>query len=91
MVRTRRREIEGENEADRRCIGTGWKNVEYRTYEFAADDRGDASLVETKQSRDSRRGSEIPLTTEERMNLLETARKAENSDLHSVQAVQAKV
>ena len=75
----------------RRCVGTGWKNVEYRTYEFADNDRGDASLVETKHSRDLRRGSEIPLTTEEHMNLLETTSKAENSNLHSVQAVQAKV
>lgn len=76
-----------------KIMGTGWKNVEYRSYKFADEDDENASLVETKQSRESRRGSEIPLTKEERMNLRETAKKTwqEGGDLHPVQAVQAKV
>ncbi|CAD6578034.1 MAG: hypothetical protein ASARMPRED_008501 [Alectoria sarmentosa] len=73
-------------------MGTGWRNVEYRSYKFADEDGENASLVETKQSREFRRGSEIPLTKEERINLRETAKKTweEGGDLHPVQAVQAK-
>ena len=79
-------------EADRCCAGTGWRNVEYRTYIFTDED-GDnnASLIETKYSRESRRGSEIPLTTEELMNIRETAAKTKDGEFHPVQAVQAKV
>ena len=55
------------------------------------DDSENASLVETTHSRESRRGTEIPLTKEERMNLLETARKTENSKSHPVHTIQAKV
>ena len=77
--------------ADRCCLGTGWRNVEYRSFNFADEDGENASLVETKNSRESRRGSEIPLTREERMELRETATKTVDGDLQPVQAVQAKV
>ena len=78
------------NKTNTSCVATGWRNVEYRSYYFTDDDSGNASLVETKHSRESRRGSEIPLTKEERMNLAKTARKTEDGDFHPVQAVQAK-
>ena len=77
--------------ADRCCLGTGWRNVEYRSFNFADEDGGNASLIETESSRKSRRGSEIPLTREERMELRETATKTVDGALHPVQAVQAKV
>ncbi|KAF6240025.1 hypothetical protein HO173_001635 [Letharia columbiana] len=72
-------------------MGTGWKNVELRSYEFANEDGENASLVETKGSRESRRGSEVPLTKEERLNLRATAKKIKDGDLYPVQAVQGKV
>ncbi|KAM0803586.1 histidine phosphatase superfamily [Usnea florida] len=71
--------------------GTGWRNVEYRSFNFADEDGDNASLIETESSRESRRGSEIPLTREERMELRETATKTLDGALHPVQAVQAKV
>jgi len=48
--------------------------VEFRSYRFT-DDKGDnASIVETKQSRDLRKGTEIPLTETERMEFRETTK-----------------
>lgn len=72
-------------------VGTGWKNCEFRSFIFVDEDGENASLVETKHSRESRRGSEIPLTKEERINLPETAKKTKDREFHPVQAVQAKV
>ena len=80
-----------EDETNKDAVGTGWKNVEYRSYRFADEDGENDSLVETKNSRESRRGSEIPLTKEERINLIVTAKKTENGSFHPVHAVQAKV
>lgn len=67
--------------------GTGWANVEYRSYHFA-DEKGDiASIVETKQSRELRRGTEKPLGKAERMELRETASKTwENGGFEPIQA-----
>ena len=87
----KRWKIDRVDETDKDCVGTGWKNVEYRSYIFADGHGENASLVETKYSKESRRGSEIPLTKEERMNLRETAKKTGDGDVHPVQAVQAKV
>ncbi|KAH8684741.1 phosphoglycerate mutase family protein-like protein [Tricladium varicosporioides] len=54
--------------------GTGWANTEVRSYEFVPGSE-DASLVETRQSREARRGSEIPLTADEQRELRAMAEK----------------
>ncbi|MCJ1450067.1 hypothetical protein MMC28_000395 [Mycoblastus sanguinarius] len=70
-----------------KIMGTGWANVECRSYQFA-DEKGDiASIVETSHSRELRRGTEKPLSTEERMELRETAKKTwEDGGYHPIQA-----
>ncbi|KAL2044869.1 hypothetical protein N7G274_002644 [Stereocaulon virgatum] len=57
-------------------MGTGWANVEYRSFIFADEDGDNATIVETQHSRDSRRGTEKPLTRTERLELRETAMKS---------------
>ncbi|KAF4634435.1 hypothetical protein G7Y89_g3681 [Cudoniella acicularis] len=57
-----------------RFTGTGWANTEYRSYEFVEGSE-DASLVETRESRESRRGTEKPLTADEQRELKATAEK----------------
>jgi broad specificity phosphatase PhoE len=51
--------------------GTGWANTEVRSYEFADKSSGDsnASIIETKESRARRKGTEIPLTGDEQKEL----------------------
>ena len=53
--------------------GTGWLNTEVRSYEFAdpAGEDANASLRETGPSWRQRRGSEIPLTRAEQVQLQE--------------------
>ena len=53
--------------ADEKWSGTGWKNVECRTYQFKDD--GSDSLVETAQSREARRGTETGLGVSEKIQL----------------------
>ncbi|KAL8650630.1 MAG: hypothetical protein Q9210_003716 [Variospora velana] len=53
--------------------GTGWENVECRSYRFAKGDGENASLEETEESRQRR--SEKPLTKEEKTQLRETVTK----------------
>lgn len=55
------------NGADEVWSGTGWSNVEYRAYQFSED--GSDSLVETKESRESRRGAEKGLDMTEKIEL----------------------
>ena len=69
--------------------GTGWANVEYRSFMFADEDGDNATIVETQHSRDSRRGTEKPLTRTERMELRETAMKSRKEI--GYQPIQAKV
>ena len=52
--------------ADEKWSGTGWKNVEHRTFEFK---EGSDSLVETEQSREARRGTERDLGLSENTQL----------------------
>jgi len=52
--------------------GTGWANTECRSFEFVEDD-AEASVIETRQSRERRRGSEIPLTKDEQRELRASA------------------
>ncbi|KAM3079504.1 hypothetical protein ACMFMG_005925 [Clarireedia jacksonii] len=52
-------------------LGTGWANIEFRSYQFV-DEKGDdanASIKETRESRESRMGTEKELTREEQENL----------------------
>lgn len=56
--------------ADELWSGTGWKNVEYRAYQFKDD--GSDSLVETAESREARRGTEKGLDLTEKIELTNT-------------------
>lgn len=56
-------------------IGTGWSNTEFRSYQFSNETGDDTSLVETKASRDGRRGTEKPLSKTEQMELREITNK----------------
>lgn len=51
--------------------GTGWANTEFRCYEFVDIHAGDAnaSLLETRGSRERRKASEKPLSAHEQMEL----------------------
>ncbi|KAL9116489.1 MAG: hypothetical protein Q9187_006985 [Circinaria calcarea] len=59
-----------------RFEGTGWSNTEFRSYQFSDETGDDTSLVETKASRDGRRGTEKPLSKTEQMELRETTNKS---------------
>ncbi|KAL9131648.1 MAG: hypothetical protein Q9217_000459 [Psora testacea] len=68
-------------------LGTGWSNVEYRTFQFADGEDDNASITETAQSLAARRGTEKPLTQTERMELRETVEKScEADEVHPLQA-----
>ena len=56
--------------------GTGWRNVEHRSYQFVDEGGYNASVVETSLSKERRRGSEIPLTHTEQMKLAESEKDA---------------
>jgi hypothetical protein len=60
-----------------RFIGTGWANTEYRSYEFVDAERSDvnASLRETRESRERRVGEEQPLSEAEQRNLRTSAER----------------
>jgi broad specificity phosphatase PhoE len=55
--------------------GTGWANTEFRSYSFVNADGqdADASLIETKESWEMRKGSEKPLTADEQRELRASA------------------
>ncbi|KAE9380742.1 phosphoglycerate mutase-like protein [Stipitochalara longipes BDJ] len=55
-------------EGSERGTGTGWENTEWRSYEFV-DGSADASLRETRESRERRRGTERGLTGDEQREL----------------------
>ena len=68
-------------------IGTGWKNVEYRSYQFKEDGGDNATLGETKQSIEARRGAEHPFDPMEKMELRQTMEKPnEKRNGHVIQA-----
>lgn len=56
-------------------VGTGWMNTEWRSYTFVEEGDEDAVLEETKESREKRRGREIPLTRDEQRELRAVAQK----------------
>ena len=53
--------------------GTGWSNTEFRAFEFTSQDDPDASIIETKESRERRKGHEHSLTKDEQRNLKDAA------------------
>jgi len=55
-------------EGAERGTGTGWENTEFRSYEFVEGSEG-ASLSETRESRERRRGTEKGLTVDEQREL----------------------
>lgn len=72
--------------------GTGWANTEFRSYNFA-DAQGqdaNASLVETKESRQMRKGSEKPLSADEQRELRASAER-ESADAGFVTMEEAKL
>lgn len=54
-------------------LGTGWQNTEFRSYTFSHEDDENASVVETAESRERRKGLETPLTADEQRELKATA------------------
>lgn len=66
--------------------GTGWANAEFRTYRFPNPDDENASLEETSESRERRRGTEKPLSKTERMDLRQTTQKNWEQDGFQVQS-----
>jgi hypothetical protein len=58
-----------------RFTGTGWANTETRSYEFVTDIEEGATLKETKESREKRRGLEIELTADEQRELKASAER----------------
>ena len=68
-------------------VGTGWANVEFRSFRFCEENGDSTSLIETQESRNLRRGTEKPLTGTECMELRETAKKTkEDGGFHPLQA-----
>lgn len=55
--------------------GAGWSNTEYRSYRFKDERDDNASLIETTESRERRRGTEKPLSQTEQMELEATHHK----------------
>ncbi|CAK7214198.1 hypothetical protein SBRCBS47491_002067 [Sporothrix bragantina] len=49
--------------------GTGWKNTEWRSFRFVSAEDENASLQETSESKDRRKGSIIGLTEQEQIEL----------------------
>ena len=61
-----------------RILGTGWANCEFRSYAFddsTPESIDNATLIETPESRQRRKGREIPLTEAEQTNLMEAAQR----------------
>ncbi|KAI4187501.1 MAG: hypothetical protein L6R41_002783 [Letrouitia leprolyta] len=58
-----------------RYIGTGWENVEFRSYHFVDGDDENASIRETEESKQQRGYKDKPLTKEEKVQLRETTAK----------------
>lgn len=67
--------------------GTGWNNVEFRTYQFQNEENKNATLMETAQSLEMRRGTEKPLTNAELIQLKET----QGTTFEEAPAIHAKV
>ncbi|KAI9736569.1 MAG: hypothetical protein M1818_006080 [Claussenomyces sp. TS43310] len=63
-------------------LGTGWANTEFRSYVFRYENDENASLIETPESCERRRGHNQPLTETEQQQLRIVAQKTwQNSGL----------
>ena len=64
-------------QGNEKFVGTGWANTEYRSYEFVDPSFRDsaASLIETRESRAERTGSEKPLSEDEQRELRASAER----------------
>ena len=71
--------------ADEQWLGTGWKNVEYRTYQFK---EGSDSMMETAQSREARQETEISRGPSENMQQINTA---DNTSMANAKPLVARV
>ncbi|KAI9784736.1 MAG: hypothetical protein M1816_000739 [Peltula sp. TS41687] len=63
--------------------GTGWENTECRSYQFMDEGGDNASLAETQESRQRRRGTEKPLTNDEQLQLRVATEKAWENEFQS--------
>lgn len=52
-------------------LGTGWANIEFRSYQLSDDESDSASIIETVASRQRRKAPEKHLTKTEQMKLKE--------------------
>ncbi len=50
-------------------LGTGWANTEFRSYKFKDENGDNASMIETVNSRERRRGWEKPPDESEELEL----------------------
>ncbi|KAG0651549.1 Phosphoglycerate mutase [Hyphodiscus hymeniophilus] len=62
-------------EGNEKFTGTGWANTEFRSYEFLSATDEAASLVETRESRERRKGTEKPLSADEQRELKAAAER----------------
>lgn len=69
--------------------GTGWKNTEWRSYEFVDASGGDpdAKLRETSASWQRRRGSAVPLTETEQEELASTHMNEMQQELDRIEVI----
>ena len=66
-------------------IGTGWANVETRSYQFTDENDYNATIVETRQSRELRRA--LPLATADPRGFpVSAAKKWEEDGFEPIQA-----
>ncbi|KAL8871722.1 MAG: hypothetical protein Q9174_002511 [Haloplaca sp. 1 TL-2023] len=59
-----------------KCYGTGWENCEFRSYRFVEGDDEHASMEETLESIRRRKGTETPLSKDEKARLRENTTKS---------------
>ncbi|KAG8532809.1 uncharacterized protein KY384_002687 [Bacidia gigantensis] len=68
-------------------MGTGWANVEHRSYQFIDDESDNASVTETPLSKKRSRSHETPLTETEQIKLKQSAEASLRAgESHLVQA-----
>ncbi|KAI9779772.1 MAG: hypothetical protein M1816_003351 [Peltula sp. TS41687] len=69
-----------------RLPGTGWGKTEFRSYQFTDDGGDNASLAETQESSQRRRGTETPLSNDEQLQLPVATEKAWENEFQTQSA-----
>jgi hypothetical protein len=69
-------------------LGTGWENTEHRSYQFFDMNDPNASIKETSPSRRQRRGSAIPLTHAEQVQLQQAFSQELEEEYHRLSGEQ---